>query len=339
MKRGRSAFALWVVVACAVPAAAQIVPPGATVQLLDTNFRFTEGPLYDFAGGVYFTDLWPSNQQASTPSRIVRYDIATDTSTIVDANSGSANGMIFDTLGRIISCDRDRRQVSLRSAANIATVESVLANSYQGTPFNGPNDLVMDAAGGIYFTDPDYENRRSLPDAVYYRSPAGTLTQLRTYVPTNDRRPNGILLSPDGKVLYVAVERGKHIMAYDVGPGGTLSGDREFARTDVTINGTPLNPPVGPDGMTIDAAGNVYAAVQFAVFAWNPAGQRLFDLPVPERPNNVELGGQNGRTLFITAGRSLYSINLVPEPSTWCLVISFVLVLVARRPRRAYPVQ
>ena len=297
------------------PLAAQLLPPGATVELLDTGYRFTEGPLYDGNGGVLFTDLWPSSQQTTTPSHIDRYDIATDTSAVVDANSGSANGMIFDPLGRVISCDRDRRQVSLRSAANIAVVETVLANNYLGTPFNGPNDLAMDAAGGLYFTDPDYENRRALPDAIYYLSPAGALTQLRTYPNSTDRRPNGIVLSPDGKTLYVAVERGKHIMAYDVGLDGLLTNDREFARSDLTIDDTPINPPVGPDGITIDAAGNVYAAVQFAVFAWNPAGERLFDLPVSQRPNNVEIGGPDGRTLYIAAGTSLFGVELnVPTP-------------------------
>jgi len=297
------------------PRAAQLLPPGATAQILDTGYRFTEGPLYDGHGGVLFTDLWPSNQQATTPSHIVRYDIASDTSAVVDANSGSANGMIFDPLGRVISCDRDRRQVSLRSAANIAVVESVLVDNYLGTRFNGPNDLALDVAGGLYFTDPDYENRGALPDAIYYLSPAGALTQLRTYLPSNNRRPNGIVLSPDGKTLYVAVERGKHIMAYDVSPGGLLTNDREFARSDITINGTPINPPVGPDGITIDAAGNVYAAVQSGVYVWNPAGVRLLDLPVSQRPNNVEIGGPDGRTLFIAAGTSLFGVELnVPTP-------------------------
>jgi gluconolactonase len=223
--------------------------------------------------------------------------------------------MIFDAVGRLITCDRDRRQVSLRSLANVAIVESVLADNYLGTAFNGPNDLVMDAAGGIYFTDPDYENRNSLPDALYYLSPVGALTQLRTYTASNDRRPNGVILSPDGKVLYLALEVGKRIVAFDVGPDGSLTNDRPFARSDVSISGAPLSPPFGPDGMTIDAAGNVYAAVQNAVFAWNPSGERLFDLPVAQNPQNVEFGGDDGRTLYITAGNSLFGIELnVPSP-------------------------
>ncbi len=294
---------------------AQLLPPGATAQLLDGNFKFTESPLYDGNGGVYFSDLWPSNNQAAAPSRLYRYEIATDTSTIVDANSGSANGTIMDSMGRMLSADRDRRQISRRSVADVSVVETVLADKYMGTAFNGPNDLAMDAAGGIYFTDPDYENRHALTDAFYYLSPTGTLTQLRTFTLSSNRRPNGIVLSPDGLTLYVAIETGKHIMAYDVAADGSISNDHEFGRTDITIGGTHINPPVGPDGLTIDAAGNVYAAAQNAVFAWNPAGVRLFDLAVAEDPTNVDIGGPNGRTLFIAAGKSLYSTELnVPTP-------------------------
>ena len=154
------------------------------------------------------------------------------------------------------------------------------------------------------------------PEAVFYRDPQGTVERLLT----GFNRPNGVILSPGGGTFYLAAEGvgERRIMAYDVGPGGQLSNEREFAKTNVNANGTPL-PGInnGPDGMTIDAAGNVYAAVQDAVFAWNPAGERLFDLPVPQNPTNVAFGGADGRTLFITAGNSLYGIELnVPSPQS-----------------------
>ena len=301
---------------------AQILPPGATPTKLTPasvagfSLRFTEGPLYDGAGGVYFTDLGPANQPATNPSRIYRYDVTSGVTSLVDSNSGGANGMYLDSNGQVVAAERERRQVARRSASDVSMVETVLAASFNGTPFNGPNDLVVDAAGGIYFTDPDYDGRGQT-QAVYYLDPLGSLARILT----GFNKPNGIVLSPGGKTLYVAIEAEKRIMAYDVGPDGLPTNGREFARSDVSIDGTPLNPPFGPDGITIDVAGNVYAAVQNAVFAWNPAGERLFDLPMPrapsiENPNNIEIGGLTGRTLFIAAGRSLYGIDLnIPSPA------------------------
>ncbi len=306
-----------VIVSAGARLRAQILPPGATAQLLNTGFMFTEGPLYDGNGGVYFSDMGPSAQQATKPSHIWRYDIASDTSAIVDPISGGANGLIKDTSGRVISADRERRQISRRSASDITTVETVLASKFNNTAFNGPNDLVMDASGGIYFTDPDYENRHSLPDALYYLSAAGEVFQRRTFTVVGNQRPNGLVLSPDGTILYLSIESGKRIMAYDVGANGALSNDRQFAITTVNMAGTTLpNITNGPDGLTIDAAGNVYAAVQNAVFAWNPAGARLFDLPVSQDPTNLKFGGVGGRTLFITGGTSLFKVDLnVPAPA------------------------
>lgn len=309
-----SAAALLLPLALTSAAAAGILPPGAVVQQLVTGYGFVEGPLYDGAGGVYFSDM--------NRADIVRYDIASDTAQIVDPNSGTSNGLIMNPAGNIISADRDRRQVSLRSLADLKVVETVLANNWAGAMFNGPNDLVMDAAGGIFFTDPDYENRRSTLEALYYRDPAGTLSRLKTFAATGTvRRPNGVALSPGGTVLYLAVEMNKRIIAFDVGPSGTLSNERLFARTDVNAAGTQL-PSInnGPDGIAIDAAGNVYCAVQNAVFVWSPAGARLADIPMPQDPTNAKFGGADGRTLFITAGSnntaSLYGIELnVPTPA------------------------
>jgi gluconolactonase len=307
MNARQTALSLVVLAAMAGSAAAQLLPAGAAVTRLVTGYGFTEGPLFDAsvgaAGSVLFTDL--------SRSDIVRYDIAAGTAAIVDANSGAANGMFYDAGGHLVSADRDRRQISRRSLANITTVEAALATRWAGAQFNGPNDLVIDAAGGIYFSDPDYNNRQALPEAVYYINPAGVLSRPLT----GFSRPNGVILSPDGHTFYLAAEAQKRIFAWDVAADGSLSNQRQFARTDVNAAGTVL-PGItnGPDGLTVDAAGNVYSAVQNAVFAWNAAGERLFSLAVPQDPTNVELGGRNGKTLYITAATSLYSValNVVP---------------------------
>lgn len=113
-------------------------------------------------------------------------------------------------------------------------------------------------------------------------------------------------------------------MAYDVGPDGLPTSEREFVRTNVDADGNRL-PGIsnGPDGLSVDPAGNLYAAVQNAVWAWTPSGERLFELGMPENPTNLTFGGSDGKTLFITAGGSLYGIelNIVPEPSTVMLLV------------------
>jgi gluconolactonase len=317
MNRLRLIVSLGTLLAASQWAAGQFLPPGSTPTRLVTGYSFTEGPVYDGAGGVYFTNLVFANQAASD---IIRYDIASGMAQVVDPNSGGANGLFRDANGHLVSADQQRHQISRRSAANVATVEEVLADEWNGQNFNSPNDLVIDRHGGIYFSDPNYSGMPGVPEAVYYGDPQGTVERLLT----GFNRPNGVILSPGGGTFYLAVEGAgeRRIMAYDVGPNGALSNQREFARTNVTINGTPINVTNGPDGLTVDAAGNVYAAVQNAVFAWNPAGQRLFDLPMPaiptvQDPTNVTFGGPDGRTLFITAGNSLYGIELnVPSPQT-----------------------
>jgi gluconolactonase len=317
MFRGRLIVAIVLVFAIQkLRAEAQILPPGATPTRLTPSvvdgfsLRFTEGPLYDGAGGVLFTDLGPANRPLTNPSRIFRYDIASGLTSLVDGASGGANGLFMDSNGHVVAAERERRQVARRSAEDVSVVETALATDFNGTMFNGPNDLVIDVAGGIYFTDPDYDGRGKTK-AVYYLNPLGSLAQILT----GFNNPNGIILSPDGQTLYLAVEGEKRVMAYDVASDGTLSNERQFAT---------MGPSNSPDGITVDRAGNLYAAGYRSVWAWNPAGQPLFQLAMPllalatsaEDPTNVEFGGADGRTLFITAGKSLYGIELnVPSPA------------------------
>lgn len=289
-------------------ASGQILPPGAMVKQLATGYAFTEGPVYDNAGGVLFTNLVFSNQAASD---IVRYNIATGIATVVDPNSDGANGLFLDNAGRVVSCDQATHRLTRRAAADITNNSEILASSWNGKGFNSPNDLVVDAAGGIYFTDPDYNNVNAQPQGVYYRNPAGTVSQILS----GFNRPNGIILSPGGETLYLAVEAEKRIMAYDVGPGGAISNQRVFKTTNNDAAGNPHSGH-GPDGLGMDPAGNLYAAVQNELWVWSPTGQSLLELPVPQDPTNVAFGGVDGRTLYITAQTSLYGVKLnVPSPT------------------------
>jgi len=175
---------------------------------------------------------------------------------------------------------------------------TVLADKYQNKRFNSLNDLWIDPKGGIYFTDPRYGNRDGMEqdgEHVYYLSP----DRKRLIRVIDDMvRPNGVIGTPNGKLLYVADHGGKKTFAYkiNINNDGTLSNKKLFA-------------PEGSDGMTIDNEGNIYLTTR-VVAVYNKNGEKIENIKVPEGPANVCFGGPDNRTLFITARTSLYSVRM-----------------------------
>ena len=260
------------------------VQAASTVRKLAGGFKFTEGPAADAVGNIYFTDI-PN-------SRIHKWFVDGKLTTFLE-NSEGANGLFFDAAGNLIACaGAAGKLVAIDMQGNRTT----LAESYEGKPFNSPNDLWIDAKGGIYFTDPRYGNRDNLPQGgehVYYLTP-DQKTVIRVI---DDRvRPNGLIGTPDGKRLYVADHGANQTFAYTINPDGTLSDKKLFASQ-------------GSDGMTLDAAGNVYLTAE-AVNVYTPSGQLIQTIVVPETPANVCFGGRDGKTLFITARTSLYGVDM-----------------------------
>lgn len=261
-----------------------VTAPGAEVQKLAGDFRFTEGPAADAKGNVYFTDI-PNN-------RILKWSLD-GTLSVFREDSGGANGLYFDKDGKLLVCEGDgQRLVAIAPDGAV----NVLAAEYQGKPFNSLNDLWIDPKGGVYFTDPRYGNRDNLPqdgEHVYYLKPGGK-TVMR--VIDDMVRPNGLIGTPDGKRLYVTDNGGGKTYAYTVKADGTLADKTLFCSE-------------GADGMTIDERGNVYLTTS-VVAVFDPAGKRIEDIQVPEQPSNVCFGGPDNQTLFITARTSLYSIAM-----------------------------
>ncbi len=253
------------------------------VRKLADGFKFTEGPAADRGGNIYFTDI-PNN-------RILKWSRAGELSTFLE-NSGGANGLLFDKDGNLIACAGGTgKLVSIDPKGNV----TVLADMYEGKPFNSPNDLWIDPKGGVYFTDPRYGSRENLPqdgEHVYYLSP----NRKRLIRVIKDMvRPNGIIGTPDGKHLYVADHGANQTYRYSIQPDGTLTDKKLFAEQ-------------GSDGMTLDAEGNLYLTGD-AVTVYAPSGEKIQTIEVPEKPSNVCFG-QGGTTLYITARQSLYAIDL-----------------------------
>jgi len=282
-------------VLCLAPfaVAEPIVPAGNVTEKVAEGFKFTEGPAWDGERYVYFTDI-PS-------AHIVRFDIETGQAKTFLENSGNANGLMFNSDGRLLMCQHSARQVGrLNPDGSITT----LAGSYQGKKLNSPNDLDIDQDGGIYFTDPRYGNRDSMEmdvEGVYYIKPGGDLIR----VIDDLVRPNGILLSLDGKTLYVIDNGAGKVYAYDVQPGGTVKNQRLLVALNDQNKGDG-------DGAAMDQQGNLYITSPRTSSVWvvSPDGKILEKIPSLLPPANCTFGGPDNKTLFITARTALLTIQL-----------------------------
>jgi len=276
---------------------AGIVPEGAELDRIATGFQFTEGPAYDRQGSLCFSDI-PAN-------RI--YRIAEDgTVSVFQEPSGKSNGLLFDKDGSLLACRHGERDVA--RILPDGTLK-VVADAYQGKKLNSPNDCAVAADGAIYFTDPGYglEGRPSEQDveAVYRIAPDGTVTR----VVDDMTKPNGIFVSPDGKTLYIADSEDCIIRAYPILADGQVGAGRTFADMKSEAEGVP-------DGMTLDEKGNIYCTGGGGIWVFNPEGEHLGTIPLPEVPANCTFGGPENTTLYVTARHSVYRVELL-VPGLW----------------------
>ncbi len=267
---------------------ADLVADGAEPLKLAGGFKFTEGPAAAPDGNLYFSDI-PNN-------RIHKWDTAAKKLSTFLENSGGANGLYFSKEGDLFACQGDARRVTSFYLEDGAEKELV-ADQFDGRPFNKPNDLWIHPNEGIFFTDPNYGRKELSQDAehLYY------VTPYRDQVFRVDdklKRPNGIIGSPDGKTLYVADPGAGKTYRYTIEEGeeGALSDKKLFVES-------------GSDGMTLDNRGNLYLT-SGSVKVFNPEGKQIADLKFPERPSNVCFGGKNGKTLYVTARTGFYSLDM-----------------------------
>ena len=259
------------------------VTTAGEVRKLAGEFKFTEGPALGPEGRIYFNDIPNERTQV--------YDPATGKVSVFREKSGGANGLFWTPAEALIACEGGNRRVA-RIAADGSV--SVLADNFDGKKFNSPNDCVPDAMGGVYFSDPHYGRDKSGlemgVEAVYYISRGGKVTR----VAGDLTRPNGLILSPDNRILYIADHGAETIWAYDVTGEGKIENRRKFA-------------PIGSDGMTIDTEGNVYCTWKDAVWVYAPSGEERAQIAFPENPANCLLAGH---TLYVTARTGFYAVEL-----------------------------
>ncbi|MCE9565901.1 MAG: SMP-30/gluconolactonase/LRE family protein [Planctomycetes bacterium] len=265
------------------------VAAGAKVEKLAGGFKFTEGPAPDAEGNVYFTDQ-PND-------KILKWDTDGKLTTFMEP-CGRSNGLCFDKNGTLWACADEKNELW---KIDVKTKEkTVVVKDNAGKLLNGPNDVWVTPEGGAYFTDPFYKRpywKRGAQEqdvqGVYFLSHQGVLTR----ADGDYKQPNGIIGSPDGRKLYVADIGAGKTNVYDIEKDGTLKNRKTFC-------------DMGSDGMTIDDEGNVYLTLGKAVTVFDKAGKKVVAIDVPEGTTNVCFGGKDMKTLFITAGTSLYSVKM-----------------------------
>ena len=294
------AGALLAVLACppvpALDGLDRLVSRGEKVEKLAGGLGFTEGPVWvPGESELLFSDI-PND-------RIVRWtplktgpELAT-----FRLPSGQSNGLVLDREGRLIACEHGNRRVSRTGRDGIVVT---LADRFEGRRLNSPNDAAVRSDGSVYFTDPPYGVRgpdRELAFQGVFRIASDGKLQL---LARDFAMPNGIAFSPDEGTLYVADTEAGHIRAFEVSRDNSLGKRRVFASIG------------SPDGMKVDREGNVYCTGAGAIWVFDPSGAKLGVIGIPEEPTNCAFGGEDGRTLFVTARTGLYRIRVnVPGAS------------------------
>ena len=290
----------------------QLVPRSAVLEKVADGFQWVEGPLWDWTdGSLLFSDI-PNNsvfrwKEGAGVTLYLKPSGYTGKEPFRGREPGS-NGLTFDPAGRLVLCEHgDRRIARLEPEGHKTT----LADRYQGKLLNSPNDLVFKSNGDLYFTDPPFGLPGTFNDpgrdlefsGVYRLAPDGKLTLMTKELPA----PNGIAFSPDERTLYVsnADTRNAIWVAYPVREDGMLGKGRVFF--DATA--WTQTKKAAPDGMKVDAAGNIFAAGPGGIHVFAPDGTHLGSLELGVATSNCAWGG-DGSTLYITAGTAIYRIAL-----------------------------
>lgn len=269
----------------------KLVDHAAKLEKLAGGFKFTEGPVWDPHGFLYFSD--------EAGNRLHR--LFPDGRTELVLEVGDPDGNTLDAKHQLITCSS-----VLRAVLEVKPDGSyrILANKYDSKKLNTPNDVVLGPDSALYFTDPTLDLKKDQPQenqfqGVYRLGEDGSVRLL-----TRDlAQPNGLAFSPDGRRLYIDDSERREIRVYDFGPNAELSNSRLF--------GTEAGPPKSgvPDGMRVDRQGNLFVTGPLGIWVWDSSGRHLGTIVMPEQPANLAWGGPDYQTLYITATTSVYRLK------------------------------
>ena len=257
------------------------------IERIAAGHKFTEGPVWSREGFLLFSDVPQDLILQWTPGKGV--------SRFRESSNG-ANGNTFDAQGRLYSCEsRTRRVVRMDRKGQL----EVLAERFEGKRLNAPNDIVVRRDGHVYFTDPAFGAQQDTREldffGVYHITPRGDIEAIARW----KTRPNGVALSPDGRILYVTNSDERNVYAFDLDRQGRAANPRVVVSG---IDGVP-------DGMAVDEKGNLYVTAR-ALFVYTPQGKLLATIEMPETPSNCAFGDPDFGALYVTARSSVYRIRL-----------------------------
>jgi gluconolactonase len=299
----------------------QVVAADAKPVKLADGFTFTEGPTW-LKGKLYFSDMYfkdpAKGDWTGSPARSRLIVMEPDGKWKVLARGMQTNGTIASKEGNLLVCDMFGHRLIEVDPASGKVLRTVL-DKVGGAPIDGPNDLVMDAKGGLYLTDPQFtpEAKKNQPGKqVYYIAADGTA---KVVVPAGEyAMPNGVEISPDGKTAYVNntwLQPGENFLyAYDVQSDGSLANKRKFAMFHLTDAVLSAPDPVNrfdsrADGTAVDTDGRIYVATLLGVQIFDKSGVYVGSIWCPQYPVSITFGGKNGDILYMVGEKEAWSIQ------------------------------
>lgn len=270
----------------ALPLAAQNFDE-VMVEKFTGGYTFTEGPVWSRDGYLLFSDV---------PNERIWRVVPGEKPQIFREPSNRTNGNTFDARGNLYSCEGGARRVTRTDKKGVVTV---VADNYQGKKFNAPNDIVVRKDGHVYFTDPAFGNQEQGREldffGIYHVTPRGEVN----LIARPSGRPNGIAISPNGRILYVSNSDDRALYAYDLDGRGIASNERKLVSG---IKGVP-------DGIAVDEKGNIYVTAD-KLDIYTPDGKLLHQIEIAEMPRNCAFGDADFQSLYVTAYTSVYRVRL-----------------------------